>query len=172
MRDRDFDNDPARSRDGRSGLCRLNELKDFKVARDSVDVRGWGVFAENGIRIGKVDELIVDRSQMKVRYLDVEINDSLLANDDRDAHLLIPIGTAQLDSENDEVWLDTFSLTALIRTPLFRGGPITRDIENSIRKALRPDWNYDREMLDNDYYNESEYNSDRFYERRRRRRES
>jgi len=101
---------------------------------------------------------------MKVRYLDVELNEALTSKNDVRPHLLIPIGVARIDDYHDDIWIDTLNAAGLFKCPLYRGGPITRDLENSIRKALKPDWDYNRDMQDNDYYNEAEYDDKKFYE--------
>jgi len=58
----------------------LKELKDYKVAKDDPDVRGWEVIARDGRTIGKVNDLLVDTAAMRVRYLDVELDRDLVAN--------------------------------------------------------------------------------------------
>jgi PRC-barrel domain len=57
----------------------LKELKDYKVAKDDPDVRGWEVITRDSRRIGKVNDLLVDTAAMRVRYLDVELDRDLVA---------------------------------------------------------------------------------------------
>ncbi len=58
-------------------LYALNELDDYEVDDNDPDVRGWDVLDEHGNKMGKVEELIVDPKQMKVRYLVVDVETSM-----------------------------------------------------------------------------------------------
>jgi hypothetical protein len=60
-------------------IAPLKELKDYKVAKDDPDVRGWNVFGRDGRAIGEVNDLLVDTGAMRVRYLDVELDSDLVA---------------------------------------------------------------------------------------------
>ncbi|HEX9944891.1 MAG TPA: PRC-barrel domain-containing protein [Thermoanaerobaculia bacterium] len=61
-------------------IAPLKELKDYKVASDDPDVRGWNVIGRDGRTIGEVNDLLVDTAAMRVRYLDVELDPDLLAS--------------------------------------------------------------------------------------------
>lgn len=62
-----------------SQIAPLKELKDYKVAKEDPDVRGWNVIGRDGRTIGEVNDLLVDTAAMRVRYLDVELDHDLLA---------------------------------------------------------------------------------------------
>jgi sporulation protein YlmC with PRC-barrel domain len=113
----------------------MDDLDDFRVAGDTPDPRGWEVVASDGRRIGEVDELLVDTSAMKVRYLDVGVDDAMSSEPDR--HVLVPIGYARLDREHDRVIVDQLSCDDLRAIPAYRHGPITRDYETSLRDSYR-----------------------------------
>jgi len=113
----------------------MDDLDDFRVAGDAPDPRGWEVVAADGRRIGEVDELLVDTGAMKVRYLDVDVDDEVSAEPDR--HVLVPIGYARLDRDHDRVIVDQLSSTDLRAIPAYRHGPITRDFETSVRDSWR-----------------------------------
>lgn len=68
--------------DNKKHLYALNELDDYEVDDDDPDVRGWDVLDENGKKMGKVEELIVDPQQMKVRYLVIDAESSSMGNKD------------------------------------------------------------------------------------------
>jgi len=95
----------------------LSRMRDanYEVAPGEEDVRGWQVALGNDEVIGEVDELIIDPSEGKVRYLDVEL--------DRDAvgggreRVLVPIADAQLDTRQKEVVLSGLSHDALSKLP-------------------------------------------------------
>lgn len=113
----------------------MDDLDDFRVAGDAPDPRGWEVVAADGRRIGEVDELLVDTGAMKVRYLDVDVDDEVSAEPDR--HVLVPIGYARLDRDHDRVIVDQLSSADLRAIPAYRHGPITRDFETSVRDSWR-----------------------------------
>src|SRR5215204_4241940 len=60
-------------------VARLKDLKDYTVAKGDPDVRGWNVYANDGRRIGEVDELLVDVEALRVRYLDVDLDRDVLS---------------------------------------------------------------------------------------------
>jgi PRC-barrel domain protein len=114
----------------------LDELDDFRISRDDPDPRGWEVVAADGRKIGEVDELLVDTGAMKVRYLDVDLDDGLVA-DAHDRHVLVPIGYARLDRDHDRVIVDEITSHDLRAIPAYDHGPITRDFETSVRDSWR-----------------------------------
>jgi hypothetical protein len=63
-----------------SQIAPLKELKDYKVAKEDPDVRGWNVIGRDGRMVGEVHDLLVDTGEMRVRYLDVELDPALLAS--------------------------------------------------------------------------------------------
>jgi len=113
----------------------LDDLDDFRVAGDDPDPRGWEVVAADGGKIGEVDDLLVDTAAMKVRYLDVGVDDRLSAEPDR--HVLVPIGYARLDRDHDRVIVDGLRSADLRAIPSYRHGPITRDFETDVRDSYR-----------------------------------
>ncbi|HET7231501.1 MAG TPA: PRC-barrel domain-containing protein [Longimicrobium sp.] len=123
------------SNDDLDRVVPMDDLDDFRVAGDAPDPRGWEVVAADGRRIGEVDELLVDTGAMKVRYLDVDVDDEVSAEPDR--HVLVPIGYARLDRDHDRVIVDQLSSADLRAIPAYRHGPITRDFENSVRESWR-----------------------------------
>lgn len=112
----------------------LGQLDDFKVAEGDPDVRGWQVVASDGRKIGEVDELLIDTNAMKVRYLDVEVENGLMAEPDR--HVLVPIGYARLDRGGDRVMIDNIASTDLRTMPAYDQSPVTRDFETSVRNSF------------------------------------
>jgi photosynthetic reaction center H subunit len=113
----------------------LGQLDDFKVADGEPDVRGWEVLASDGRKIGEVDELLVDTAAMKVRYLDVDVDEGMVAGG-HDRHVLIPIGYARLDEERDCVRVDALASADLGGVPAYDQGPLTRDFETSVRQSF------------------------------------
>lgn len=61
----------------RSRVAALRNLRGYKVAEGDPDVRGWEVSGGDGLRIGIVNDLLVDTVAGKVRYLDIELDPGL-----------------------------------------------------------------------------------------------
>ena len=148
------------------GLYRLSELNDYEVADRDPDVRGWKVLSVDQKLIGEVNELIVDLDAMKVRYLDVNVNNEISDAGTNDRHLLIPIGAAELDKRDDIVKLNDIETVTLLKLPAYQGGSISRDYERNLRQSLTTD--YKSEIKDEDFYEHSLYDDSRFYGSRRK----
>jgi photosynthetic reaction center H subunit len=119
-------------------IGRLGDFDDYEVADDDPDVRGWDVIGADGTKYGEVEDLIVDPQAMKVRYLEVQLTDDL-APEDEERHLLVPIGMASLDDDNDRVYLGDLDRATLAQIPAYDGSPITREYEHALRTAFRTD---------------------------------
>ncbi len=144
----------------------LDQLDDFRVSEGDPDPRGWEVTAADGERIGEVDDLLVDTAAMKVRYLDVALDDGVLG--ERDRHVLIPIGYARLEPGRDRVRVDTLSVADLGGVPAYGHGPITRDFERSVRGSFAPlPAPTGSGVPGDDFYADDAYDDRRFYESRR-----
>jgi uncharacterized protein (TIGR02271 family) len=97
-------------------LRRLGELDNFEVASDDPDVRGWAVKTRDGRGVGEVEELIVDPSARKVRYLEVDLNrDSFQLKDAR--RVSIPVESAQINSQDRAVFVSGLSTEQIAALP-------------------------------------------------------
>lgn len=153
--------------DDPTGVRPIDELDDFKVAEGDPDVRGWEVYGADGDRIGAVDNLLVDTTAMKVRYLDVDLDDDLVGAD-RDRHVLIPIGYAQLDEDDDRVIVDRLRTAELGSLPAFTHEPVTRDYEAEVRRSFDADFAGEPGGASGKrFYEHDLYDPDRFYGPRR-----
>jgi len=85
-------------------LVHLADANDLQVAEGDLDIRGWDVRTADGEKVGTVNDLIVDTTLMKVRYLDARIDREVLNSGD-DRHVLIPLASARLDDDKDAVYL-------------------------------------------------------------------
>ncbi len=81
-------------------LRRLSDA-DFKVADNEPDVRGWAVVSRDGRTIGEVDDLIVDTTAMKVRFLEVDPDEDVIG--DGTEPIYIPIASADVDNTDERV---------------------------------------------------------------------
>lgn len=143
-------------------LRRMKEVEsDYKVAEDDPDVRGWKLVSSDGEKIGEIDELIVDTNAMKVRYLDVELNDRLLTSDDDDRHILVPIGSATLDRDREYVMVPNLDNQMLSSLPAYRGENISRDFEHKVISAFSPGYQAGN-VSDDHFYEGEHFDTNRF----------
>ncbi len=144
----------------------LDQLDDFKVADGEPDVRGWEVIAADGKKIGEVENLLVDTDAMKVRYLDVELDGGMLGLGN-DRHVLLPIGHARLDRDDDRVLVDGMRSTELGTLPEY-SGRLDRGSEDTLRQRF--DGGYTAGATTGEtrgFYEHEAYDQNKFYGARR-----
>ncbi|HEV2853543.1 MAG TPA: PRC-barrel domain-containing protein [Thermoanaerobaculia bacterium] len=181
-----------------SQIAPLKELKDYKVAKEDPDVRGWNVIGRDGRTVGEVHDLLVDTGAMRVRYLDVELDHGLLAsaptvpgtagvvgayaapgmagagpvvdqgNEGHGHHVLVPIGSARLDEDHDRVYLEGMESHDAALLPAYDHRAFSREYETGVRRRF--DRDYNPAAADRDFYAGDLFNDERFYEPRRKRR--
>lgn len=143
----------------------LDELDDFEVAEGDPDVRGWEVITADGRKIGEVDELLVDTAAMKVRYLDVDLDDEVVGDVGDDRHILIPIGYARLHQDNDQILVDGLHSRDLAAMPPYTHEPVTREYEMSVIERYDPTVSSGPGAAE--IYDTEGYDENRFYGNRR-----
>jgi sporulation protein YlmC with PRC-barrel domain len=116
---------------------------------------GWDVVGSNGTKVGEVEDMIVDMQAMKVRYLEVELDDDLPGVQD-DRRVLIPVGLADLDHSGNNVVVNNFDTSMVSSYPVYRGEAITREYENSLMSAYSPGYQslgtQDTGFYDHEYF--------------------
>ena len=149
----------GRDRDLR--LARLEELKGFQIAEGDPDIRGWEVRTPDDRKVGKVEELIVDPIERRVRYMEVKVDRKALDIDD-DRHILIPIGTARLKEDKHDVLIERLPARGLAGVPEYKRGPISREYETSLRDY------YGASAVDvpENYYKDEIYDDTRLFSRK------
>jgi len=124
-------NNPS-NRTSAPALIPLSKAEGYRVAENNEDVRGWDVRGNDGEKIGKVNDLLIDTGVDKVKYLEVKVDRGLFG---KDRNVLIPIGTARLADDEDVVLVDA-SKEALGEYPDYTGQQITSDYETSLQSRL------------------------------------
>ncbi len=89
----------------RPRLVHLKDASDLDVADGDPDIRGWDLRTLDGEKIGKVEDLVVDTSLMRVRYIEGEVKLDDVAQQTK-RRILIPIESARLDEEEDDVIIE------------------------------------------------------------------
>ena len=148
-------------------LARLGDLDDYKVADGDPDLRGWEVKTPDGQKLGKVEELIADPSTMKVRYMEVKVDSK--ATTGRDAQFaLVPIGTARLNEDKDDVIISRLPTGGFSSMPAYSRDRLDRDYESSLRGAYGTK---DTKDTSGDFYGNDLYDEKNFFGKRRKGRE-
>jgi photosynthetic reaction center H subunit len=93
-------------------LCPLGEREDFEVADGDPDIRGWPVFTNHGVKIGVVEDLLIDTRLLKVRYVSVRLDATAPLNTMDEKHTLFPIGSTTVDEKEDIVIVNPDVATA------------------------------------------------------------
>ena len=152
---------------------RLDELggSDYKIADGQENIKGWDVEDGAGNELGDVDELIFDHETLKVRYmvLDLDENDDL---DLKDRKVLIPIGLAQLDKDDDKVILRDVSIDQIRSLPDYDKDNLNTEYEyknyNSLT-GLSAAGTAGAAGANEDFYNNEHFNDENLYRNRIRR---
>lgn len=152
---------------------RLQEMdrSDFGVVDGEPDIRGWDVRISSGEKIGEVEDLIVDAQERRVRYMIVDLDDSDLDDLD-DRKVLIPIGLAQLDNDDDDVMIHGVRVEQIRALPTYDADRLNDEEERRICSALgrehtgakaatTPDQNHD-------FYRHEHFDDSNLYKNRMR----
>lgn len=162
-------------------LYYLHELSDYKVSDSDKDVRGWPLKDNAGENIGTVDNLLISKSDERVVYLDVEVDEDIIKanhqpysrsaeegthgflNKDGENHVIVPVGMVELDLEEEivntpNIGHQLFSETKRIE----RGSLIDRQYETNVLESYNRDTDVDftpKERKDNDtgFYKRKEF---------------
>ncbi len=120
---------------GEARIVPLSQAKDFRLAGGASDLRGWSVFAADRQRVGTVTEMLVDPTAMKVRYLDVDLDDDLFTLTD-DRHVLVPTESVDLQERSRDVWIRGVRAEEVARLPAYMGGAVDPLVERSVGEAF------------------------------------
>jgi sporulation protein YlmC with PRC-barrel domain len=161
-------------------LYYLDELSDYKVKSDDPDVRGWELVDKDRRRVGKVDNLLVNKKTEKVVYLDVEVDSSIIEanhkpysgsaskgvheylNKDGENHVIIPIGLVRLDGDNKTVMTNEITHQTFAETKRKeRGELVERDYEIVVLESYNRDDNANYPE-DDTLYDRKEYDTTNF----------
>lgn len=164
-------------------LYYLNELSDYKVDSHYADVRGWPVKDRDNRVIGKVDNLLVNKNLMKVVYLDVEVDKSIIdanydpysnprnadvrefVNKEGENHVIVPIGMVHIHEDQKYVHTESIDHQTFAETKRFKtGANVDREYEvavlNSFNRTKEIHAPHDT-IEDSHVHKESPYRADR-----------
>lgn len=159
-------------------LFNLDELSGYKVGSNYSDVRGWEVKDKNNRTIGKVENLLVNKTAERVVYLDVEVDTSIIEeghktyqdrvsdgvhgflNKEGENHLIIPIGMATIDEKNklliaNKIESSTFALAKRFK----KGADIDFDYELNLVRHYKGDNTIHSSNSVNGFYDLEDFNN-------------
>lgn len=142
-------------------LQSLNE-SDYQIVDGEPDITGWDVLNSAGTKFGEVDDLLFDAESRAVRYLVVELhaNDAEITEERK---VLIPIGVAELHTDDDDVIVPNVSTLQLTGLPVYEPGMLSPENEVHIRNVFEggaaPTYGIA------EFYEHEHFNEDRFYNR-------
>lgn len=125
----------------------LYKLADFdanyKETFNGDDIKSLDLYTEGGVKIGSVDDVLVD-DDGKFRYLVIETN-----FDSTSKKILLPVGLSRIDYNAHRVYVDGLSKEQVERLPEYRDSIVVDyDYEENVRGAYRPvsnDVSYNRD---------------------------
>ena len=146
----------------------LKELhaSEFEMADGEPDIRNWKVIGLQNQEVGKVSELLFDELSRRVRYLIIQINGKPLNLISRS--VLIPVGMAELLSDEKVVLIPGLTINHLATLPAYEKGRVSRKTEYIVRNVFSP-VNEVVERRDNlnqkdAFYDHEHFNDDRHHE--------
>ncbi|QIR38722.1 DUF2382 domain-containing protein [Tolypothrix sp. PCC 7910] len=151
-------------------LYRLEDFEpDYKEIFGGEDVKVLDLYTESGVRVGSVDDALVDQDG-RFRYL--VINTRLDAVDKK---ILLPIGLSRINYDQKRVYVDGLSKEQVARLPEYRDSLVVDpEYEENVRSAYRSpnsQFTYDRDSYnyqEPDLYdlNERDHQTFKLYEER------
>ncbi len=123
-------------------VARVDRLDDVEVAEHDPDPRGWEVVDAADRHTGRVEHLIGDTGAMKVRYLDVELDEDVPGGR---RNVLIPTGHVDVDRAEKRVVLTGLERDRFARIPAYEGGPIGRGFERDLTRRFDEAYSGERE---------------------------
>ena len=172
------ENDRNRIADDRynrnSRLRFLDDLSGYKVHHDDIDPRGYSVKLRTGETIGEVEGLLADVDAKLVRYIEVDVDDSVINRYDRDRytdehrHALIPVGLVHIDPSSNSITVAGITNDQIVDYPRFhkeRGYTTGYEIDTNDYLAGFHDYGstYDRNRYSSDEYRRADRLDDDFY---------
>jgi stress response protein YsnF len=112
-----------------------------------------------------VDDLIFDKESLKVRYLILKVKKNKDLGLTESRKVLVPIGMAQLDREDDEVYLQNMNIDRLNSLPDYDKDKLNREMET--RTYTSAAGTTAAVATGADFYNNDLYNDTNLYKNRR-----
>jgi hypothetical protein len=150
-------------------FSRLRELRGsgYEIVDGEPDIIGWSIRDTADRKIGVVHDLLFDPEQQKVRYIIAHLKDNDFDLDRR--KVLIPIGVAELQENNDVVTLNAVSPWQIRALPTYDRNMSDQDEQDvftifSTTNSFATNSSLTREHM----YEHANYNYDNLFRNRRK----
>lgn len=87
----------------------LSEVSNYRIEKGDADPRGYTVMTPDRRVVGRVDDLIIDTSAMKVRYLVVDRDDPIASGSEGTGRILVPVENVDVRRESEHVIVSRFT---------------------------------------------------------------
>lgn len=154
---------------------RLRELSgsDYTIPKGQPDIRGWDVRDANKLKFGVVQDLIFDIRAGKVRYLVLQVLDTPELDLDKRT-VLVPIGLAELDASDNDVFLPSVNAFQLRALPSYKKSLLGAKAEHDVRSVFgattlgntTPQNTLPQNDVEEGFYNHDHFNENNMMRRR------
>ena len=151
----------------------VDDLDDYKVHHDDIDIRDYDVKTVTGETIGEVEGLLADVAAKRVRYVEIEIDDDVISRHtgtytDDDRHILVPVGLVNINADDKSVSLYGITFDQMLGYPLYNrnnGYTVSYELDanNYLADFHKYGTSYQRDVYDTDHYRSGDALGDTFY---------
>jgi sporulation protein YlmC with PRC-barrel domain len=118
-------------------LMHLNTMKGFMIADPAPDIRGWEARLRDGRRVGRVDDLIVDTTELSTKYVEVKVDHDVTGASE-DTWVLVPISATHIHDSDDCVVIDWLPVAGIAGAPHSSRAAPTHEEERAIHDYFTP----------------------------------
>jgi hypothetical protein len=115
---------------------RLRRLPSLGIASGEPDIRGWLTLADDGHRVGRVHDLIVELATGHVRHLEIALDPGLACRAGT-GRLVIPVAALEVSASRRHVHVRRVRSDEIVHAPRFGAKPIGDREEQSLRRFYR-----------------------------------
>lgn len=163
------DNKRNKNNDISAPVERLKELKksDFKIADHQPDIFGWEIIDTSGKSVGTAYDFLFDENDKKIRYLIVSLKKGGNLQEEKD--ILIPIGRARLDKDEQNIIVPNVSAEKLSALPVYRSiksFAITDEKKTRLAfstSEVTPEEETEHVHDGENFYQHEDFNEEKFY---------
>lgn len=138
---------------------RLARLRAHRIAPGEIDIRGWLVFAEDGRRVGRVRDIVVNVQTLAMRHLELQL-DPHIVNFSGSRRVIVPIAYARVSAHRPHLHLVDVTSGELAHSPRFGASPLGATEERllfsffkgNLSLAAELDEPFKAEMLEDDFW--------------------
>lgn len=109
---------------------RLARLQEHDIVGGELDLRRWIVFTEDGRRVGRVHDVLIDIHSLRVSHIEVTLDPRLPSQDSR--RVVVPVACARVAANRKHIHLCRVTAIELYHAPRFGARPITESEQDAL----------------------------------------